>query len=87
MLGKISHRRRLLRKSVCRSPHKRSRDSSVASGVENFNKPYDTKDLSEPLTNKKSRKSANAGYKMAYRRKYYQMNNDVEEESEEDDSS
>lgn len=86
MKRNISHRRRLLKKSICRSPHQRNRNSSISNEIERYNKPSIVKNKNEPLVNNKRKKSA-AGYKMAYRYKYYKMNNGDEEELEEDDSS
>lgn len=88
MLKVIPHRRRLLRKSVCRLPHQRNRDMKTAAVIKKANKPYIgiRKTHKEPIIKKPKRKPRQ-GHKMAYRYRYYEMNNMIEDESVKEEES
>lgn len=81
MLKSITHRRRLLRKNF-RLPHQRNRSLNKVV-IKKSNKPYITgKNSDISLIKKpKRRHNSSSSYKMAYRYKYYKINELISEES------
>lgn len=80
----MGHRRRLLRKNMYRSPHRRH-SGNIRPGKgdsKKYNKP-----IGEPAIKvKKKHKHVNNGYKMSYRYKYYNISDiDEDEKTEESD--
>ena len=68
MLKVMSHRRRLLRKNMYKSPHERNRNSlGNKRHFKKFNKPHNVPNI---RFKKKNPKIDNKGYKMSYRFKY-----------------
>ncbi|MDO5814812.1 MAG: hypothetical protein Q4Q18_04170 [Methanobrevibacter sp.] len=86
MIRRITTSRRLLRKRMYRSPHSRHRISQYKRENKNLSKPHQEKfrEMNGPNIKRKRRpkREVISGFKMSYRYKYYQ--NDNEEENEEE---
>lgn len=87
VLRRVTTTRRLLRKRMYKAPHSRHRVSQYYRENKNITKPHQEKfkEMNGPNIKRKRRPKREVieGFKMSYRYKYYQNNEeDAEEESE-----
>jgi len=84
VIRRVTTSRRLLRKRIYRSPHSRHRISQYKRENKNLAKPHQEKfrEMNGPNIKRKRRpkREVISGFKMSYRYKYYQQDNEDEEE-------
>ncbi|MBR6024334.1 MAG: hypothetical protein IK044_05130 [Methanobrevibacter sp.] len=85
MIGLLTHRRRLLRKRMYRSPHKRKRQNTYYRENRKLNKDFQKEYVNKERIHVKRRpkREVISGFKMSYRYKYYNQEEPEEEEDEE----
>ena len=86
LIRRPTNNRRLLRKRMYRSPHSRHRISKYYRENKNLVKTHQEKfkDQNGPniKTKRRPKREVISGFKMSYRYKYYQNNNDEKEDEE-----
>ena len=86
MIRRLTTSRRLLRKRMYKSPHSRHRISKYYRENQNLAKPHQEKfkEMNGPNIKRKRRpkREVQSGFKMSYRYKYYQKNEENDEEEE-----
>ncbi len=89
MIRRVTSGRRLLRKRMYKSPHKRHKNATYHRENKSLAKPHQKKfkDMNGPNIKRKRRPKREAidGFKMSYRYKYYNV--DIVDETEESDEN
>ncbi|WP_298501202.1 hypothetical protein [uncultured Methanobrevibacter sp.] len=87
MIRRVTSKRRLLRKRMYKAPHTRHKNSTYYRENKNLAKPFQDsfKDMNGPNIKRKRRpkREVDAGFKMAYRYRYYGDDDIIEEDEEE----